>query len=243
MKFKFLSLFSLLILFGSCSNSETSEITLNFKLEYDGEPLVFFEPVLYPDGREFEFTRFSYYVSDISLINDDESLTIQDVDYLDLTASHSSIEDAQNGLSYKIELDDPFSYDELNFNLGLTSDLNSTTPQDHNSSSALSLTGEYWSSWNSYVFVKIEGRLDLDGDGITDGIALHLGSDNALRNITIQNLDSRDEINVIIDAKQIFENMGNVFDIDTNPRIHSLTQMDQINMLMDNFVESITVRD
>ena len=235
----FVSLISLSIFFSSCSKSDVSELAFNVKLEYNGEPLVFFEPVDYGDGREFEFTRFSLYVSDLSLIKDDVAVEVMDVDYWDLTSSHADIASATAGFNYNLDLDEAMSYDAVQFNIGLNSEQNASTPQDHNSSSALSLTGEYWANWNSYVFVKIEGRMDLDNDGISDGIALHLGSDEALRQVELQQLDSPETIGLKIDLAQVFEG----FDIDNNPRIHSLNQMPQINLLSDNLVESIVVEN
>jgi len=226
-------------MFASCGSSDIKELNINFKLEYDGEPLVFFEDVAYPDGRNFEFTRFSFYISEISLENESNSTLVKDVDYIDLTPSHSSLTAASEGYDYLLELPEKMSYQNVRFNIGLTDLQNDTKPEDYNSSSPLSLTGEYWSNWESYVYAKIEGRIDLDGDGISDGVALHLGSSEALRNVFLENLDSAEEVEITIDMKKVFERNGIIYDINATPRIHSLNQLDQTNILMDNLKAAI----
>ncbi len=241
MRIKIIGLLALMVAFSSCGDEESKEINLNFKLEYDGEPLVMFEEYEYPGGGAFEFSRFSFYVSEVSLVSGSESTEISDVDYLNLTASHSTTESAQEGYDYTISYSDVSDFESLSMNFGLTDAQNASQPEDHRSDSDLSLTGEYWSGWESYVYVKIEGRMDLDNDGVTDGVALHLGSDAAKRAITIDGLDSNDEITFTIDAKKIFERDGNIYDIYANPRIHSLEQLDNALILMDNFMESIEV--
>ncbi|MGA0284172.1 MAG: MbnP family protein [Saprospiraceae bacterium] len=235
----FLFLSSILV-FASCSDSdESASMTMNFKLKYADEPLVFFEEYEYPDGRSIEFTRFSFYLSDISSLKDGEKTSWVRDEYIDLTASHSNLSDAEEGFDYVLDNETGGGYDALQFNLGLTPAQNQTRPEDYPSSSSLSLTGEYWSNWESYVFVKIEARSDLDGDGISDGIALHLGADDAMRSLIVNELNPDLPINISIDLEKVFNRDGEVFDIVNNSRIHSLDQIPLIQWLMDGLVESL----
>ena len=241
MKLKTLILGLMVIGLASCGSDSSEALTLNFKMVYDDEPLVMFSPYTYPDGREIEFSRVSFYLSDFQLTDEDGVASqISEVAYLDLSASHSDLAKAQTGLDYTIEFDESMNYESLSFNFGLTDAQNATTPEDYNSSSPLSLSGEYWSNWGSYVYVKVEGRIDLDGDGISDGFALHLGSETARRNLTLDNLGSAASINLEMDLYRLFDNDGEVYDIDANPRIHSLNQLDQTDLLMDNFMSSMS---
>ena len=77
--------------------------------------------------------------------------------------------------------------------------------------------------------------MDLDNDGSTDGIALHLGADQATRTLNFDGLNSNEELNLKIEVSEIFKD----FDIDANPRLHSLNQMPQIELLSDNLAESV----
>ena len=113
----------------------------------------------------------------------------------------------------------------------------------------MSLSGEYWAAWNSYVFTKIEGKGDNNGDGTFDDpqIALHLGSNEALRtpqfdkNIHVHE-GMATELDVIIDVQKIFDNGTSIYDILDSPSLHSLDQMTQINELSDNFQATIKIQ-
>ena len=61
--------------------------------------------------------------------------------------------------------------------LGLSPSLNGTQPGDYAAGHALS--NNYWSWALGYVFMKIEGNADLDGDGeFTDKLTYHVGKDD-----------------------------------------------------------------
>ena len=58
-------------------------------------PLVMQQDYRYPDGRKVRFTRVSFYISDLTFSGDDRAVLIKDVDFVDLTSSHSSLNNAQ----------------------------------------------------------------------------------------------------------------------------------------------------
>jgi len=224
-------------LFISCGSDSENNATLNFKLEYAGEPLVMFQEYDYPDGNKIEFSRISFYVSDL-LLNTDGSSYDSGEFYVDLTTAHSEIALSQNGLDLSIGNIEANNIQSISFNLGLNPELNGTVPTDYPSSSDLSLTGEYWSNWNSYVFAKLEGRLDRDGDGTKEAFALHLGSDEAMRALAFANTENDNTFNFSIDVEKVF-NKGSLYNIAETPNIHSLNQIDKINQLMDNLASSV----
>ncbi len=232
-----LSIVATCLFFTSCGDS--SDYMANIKLEYDGEPLVMFEEVTYPSGQSLELTRVSFFLSDVTLSGSENVNVVKEVDYLDLTAAHATSELASNGFDYKlIESED--EYNTLSFNIGLTSAQNATVPEDYPSSNVLSNNGEYWSGWNSYVMMKIEGMIDLDGDGAREkGIALHLGTDEVTRSFTTS-VDS-DKINITIDLKDVFDCGGEVHDIVNTPAIHNLAKLPEAIRLMDNLECAMTI--
>lgn len=229
------------VLFVSCGEDENRTVDLNFKLNYDGEPLVFFQEYSYPDGRIIEFTRFSFYISELAVAGEGLSIPVKEAQYVDLTLAHSSAEKAVNGLDLSFDTQSTDDFDAVSFNIGLTAEQNATKPEDYPSSSDLSLSGEYWSNWESYVFVKIEARSDLDGDGISEGIALHLGSDNAMRPVQVNDVNSAKQINLSMDLYDLFVQNGEIYDLENNARIHSLNQIPLIDWLMDSLESSIEV--
>ena len=235
-----LTFLSMSIFLISCGGDDDNTAVINLKLEYAGEPLVMFQEFDYPDGNKIEFSRISFYISDIELTTDGASYNGGEI-YVDLTTSHSSLESSNKGLNINISDVKEDNIQSFSFNLGLNPTLNASLPSDYPSSSDLSRTGEYWSNWNSYVFVKLEGRLDRDGDGIKEAFALHLGSDEAMRSLSFNNLDNDRNIELSVDVEKVF-NTGTLYDIAETPNIHSLSQIDKINQLMDNLAGSFVLK-
>ena len=237
-------LFCLLSLFLGCSE-DTNTIAINFKLTYDNVPLVMFEDYTYPDGKKLQITRFSFYLSELSINQGSEIKLIKDVDFINLTKSHSSIEGARQGLNYiSDEIDGGF--ETLSFNFGLTETQNASVPADYNSGHPMAKPGEYWVAWDSYIFIKAEGWVDLDDDDIPEtGIALHLGSNAVKRSISTPITNPEEEIEIIIDLHALFENTetGKIYDIAANPQLHSLSQLPAAQELVDNLVQSISLNN
>jgi hypothetical protein len=217
----------------SCGGDDEQQINVNFKLEYNQEPLVMFQEYDYAEagGIPIEFSRISFYVSEVKLNIDGQEELFKDADYIDLTESHSTLEKAEEGYTYNVgsTTGDPSS---ISFNFGLTSAQNATVPTDYPSSSALSRTAEYWTGWSSYVMYKIEGNMDLDGDGVLERpIALHMGTDSVTR-FTSGNYD--DNLTISLDIQKIFNCNGEIYDIEATPMIHNLNQVDKAEQLADN---------
>ena len=114
-------------------------------------------------------------------------------------------------------------------------------PQNH----PLFFSGEYWDSWDSYIFFKIEGKADVDMDGTKETpIALHGGSNAAFRakDFTMDfSVEAQKTTTLVftIDVKDIFDNNGTVYDLVETPQIHSLSQIPQTNELADNLKEAM----
>ena len=225
-------------LFVGCGNDDPKDYTMNIKLEYDEAPLVMFDKVAYPSGQAMEITRFSFFISDLKLTATDGSLSAIDVDYIDLTESHADLELARNGLDYLISAPEA-DYSSISFNIGLTPAQNATKPQDYPSSNVLSNSGEYWPGWDTYIMLKIEGMIDLDGDGVLEkGIALHLGMNEVTRSVSTG--FSGDDVNIVIDVKNIFECNGDLHDIVNTTAIHNLSKLPEAIRLMDKLGCALT---
>ncbi len=233
----FIGILSILILVSSCgSDPSQKEVTINAKLTYDGNPLVMFEDYTYPTGETLFFTRFSFFIDNLNL---GENQVIER-DYIDLTNAHLTSADAIVGERIATTKLDPGTYD-MTFGIGVDQDLNSKTPIDFDAGDVLSMVAEYWPGWESYVFVKAEGKIDLDGDGTKEtGFALHLGDDGAYRNITYQNIDleNNDNTTITIDLKSFFGQVGAYYDIASVPQIHTPEQDEQVAELADNLTQA-----
>lgn len=244
---KYLS-FILALSFGffGCGSDEPKEETLsiNFKLTYDNDPLVMFQQYDYPQGNKIYFSRVSFYMSNVTLINDDtpdgSQFLLSSNDYIDLTNSHITTELAEEGMTVGYGLTTE-NIDQIFFNIGLNSIDNATVPTDHTSDNDLSLSGEYWPGWESYIFAKIEGMIDLDGDGeLEQPVALHLGTDDAKRELLTAMLNNEKDLEFIIDIEKVFNQNGQIYDIATTPQIHTIAEVDAINAI--NFLSTGLIR-
>ena len=227
----------LLVMFSSCDpDPENGSLDLNIKLKYDEKPLVMFEAYEYPDGRSISFNRFSFYISELKL----DDTEISNVEYLNLTNANADISASTNGFDWEINEIEPGDYKNLNFLVGVTAENNKKTPGEYDSDSPLANPAEHWFSWNSYIFLKVEGNMDMDGDGERETpIALHLGSDEALRTISLDkeitiNSNENTKAEIEIDLYNFFGGTDQTYDIDSNPSIHALGQIDAVVALSNN---------
>lgn len=252
---KFFRPFALVILvlpifFWGCNDDDpiagSGDLKLKFKLRYGDQTLVMFDNYTYPSGQKMTFSRFSFFLADVKLKNASGSVGIHDISYHNLTNSHTGAIQAANGYDYTIGGVKPGSYNSIQFTLGVPKASNDKTPADFSNDHVLSNQAEYWSGWKSYVFTKTEGLIDLDGDGtLESGYALHTGANESLRtielpaNIVIE--EGKEEgLTIIIDVKKEFGS-NPVYDIETNPQIHSLSQMPFVKQLIDNLTTAFSV--
>ncbi len=235
---------ALLVIPQSCSVlEETGDVVLLIKLEYGGEPLVMFDEQVYPDGRKIAIDRFSMYMSELTMDN----FIFSDVEYVDLRESHQTLEGAQAGYTLELGTFDLGSYDGFSFNIGLTDEQNAMVPSDFESDNPLSLLGEYWNGWTSYIFAKIEGKYEGDGDDIMDDpMALHVGTVAARRTVDfdreiIVEAEKTTTLEMTIDLEEVFMHES-TYDIDATPQIHHLGQTPKALEVADRLAASITLR-
>ncbi len=228
-----------ILTFGSCDEDDKTNVSLIFKLEYGGEPLVMFQDYAYPDGKTIQFTRFSFYLSDLTYRSSEDVQEIEPVDFVNLTSSHTDLSSSMEGFQYRTDKVDVSKIEEISFNMGLTESQNQSVPADYASGHPLARPGEYWVAWDSYIFAKIEGWIDLDNDGEAEtGIALHLGSNEVMQEINLPVSTTGGTIDIIFDLKSAFEG-DQIYDIEANPQLHSLSQLPAATELARNLSNSI----
>lgn len=238
-------LFALIsIVFISCGDdaNETADVTLNFKLVNGGESIAAFDKFEYPLGYNLFLTKYSFFLSDIMLSNDAGDQLLLDYAWMDLMADQIDEQTANEGKSITLSDFPVGEYTQLKLNLGVDEGTNAMSPSDFSASNTLGNTGEYWAGWSSYIFHKIEGKIDEDGDGAFEkNIALHIGSDDAFRaksesrNISI----SKDGDNIItfeIDLQDVMNIDGSFFDINAMPQVHSEMALPRVLPIMDALI-------
>jgi hypothetical protein len=228
------------VLLISCGEDELIDTSVRVKMNYNGTPLVMFEEMQYPDGRTMFFTRISFYIENLQISSSSgNKYSLLDREYIDLTVDHGTSSSALKGSEIgSIEL--PSDTYSVNFDIGVNPIDNAKTPVDFTSDNVLSRTSEYWSGWTSYIFARVEGKIDLNGDGVLEeGFSLHMGGDDAFRSIECSNKTVDGENNEIViemELKNLFGSDINIYDIDSNPQIHRPDQNKYVIELVDNLV-------
>lgn len=238
-------LLGLCLLFTRCDDKveEFGKLEITYKLQYGGKTLAMFDHYQYPNGDSLFFSRFSFYMSKLTLSNSDTSLRIEDISYNNLTTSHETKAKAEQGYVKTYDQIPTDVYSTISFGLGVPSEDNNKNPNNFPSSNVLSEATEYWAGWNSYIFAKTEGNIDLAGNGGYDtGVSLHLGSNDAFRNLSFSKpieikSDEVTKLTIFIDLRKEFEN-GTIYDIASDPQTHSLSQSAQVNQLATNLKTS-----
>lgn len=217
-------------------------LDIRFRLIYDGEPVNYFDPVEYPTGDSILFSKVSFYLSNVKL--DDK--IVKEVDYVNLQKSATDSEDMDYYLYNSIHTA-AGGYDRLSFDIGLPSELNAMKPADFDSKSPLARPDEYWNSWESYIFAKIEGRIDLDDEteGYEQPVLIHMGSDESLMKFEFDKSGNigpeRGIVTIDIDLEKVFDDNGDVYDIATTPTTHSLENLPQILIIRENMEKALSI--
>ena len=199
-----------------------------------------FTDITYPDGKKMQFQRVSFYMSEVLIEGGGSSTELSDVEQLNLTDTHSDPANLRpTTLFYSQE--NFQDYDRLIFRIGLTPEQNASSFSDHSASSPLASVGEYWPTWNSYVFAKFEGNIDINNDGVYgagETFLLHTGGDRIKSTFGEFDLNttSPGQININIDLEKVFERNGEIYDLANFREIHTLTDenIERMNWLMEN---------
>lgn len=215
------------------------DIPFRFQLRYDGTPLQMLQDYQYPDGKTIRFTRFSFYLSELVLEGEGQSEEVLEVAFVDLSPLHTSGSVNETpSFTTRTTISD---ITNVRFVLGLTEEMNQRVPADFESSHPLAAPGEYWLAWDSYIFVKVEGWVDFDDDGMAETpMAIHLGSNEVRRSLDFSLSENTNQITFDIDLRSFFM-IDELYDIEANPQIHSLSQLPESVQLADNLTRAIHV--
>lgn len=187
-KFLFPTLFAALLVFAGCDGTKditnpASDLTITFKAVYDGQPLEKYKTYPY-DNYEVDFIRFNAFMANIVLLDGNKEVRLSDIEWVDFTPDLAPTNKA---------LDVPITfknvpggnYTGIRLGYGVPPALNAKQPKDFAFTHPLSRENEYWLGWGSYIFNKIEGRVDLNSNGVFDGgLIYHCGSDAVYREYT-----------------------------------------------------------
>jgi hypothetical protein len=175
-------------LFSAChDHGSSSEGGVNFdatfRATYNGNRFVKYFPYNY-NGYPLKLSRFTLFLSDITLLNGSESVEISDVEYLDFTPDNAS-NDTSVLLKVTFKNVPEGEYTGIRMGYGVAANNNSKNPADFPTTSPLYNDNEYWLGWKSYIFAKIEGTGDANNDNQDDHFLIyHCGGDGVYKTFT-----------------------------------------------------------
>ncbi|TNE66991.1 MAG: hypothetical protein EP344_02145 [Bacteroidetes bacterium] len=249
-------LFSLLVglfLFAGCDGSEDivqppgTTFTVTFKALYDGQPLEKYKNYDY-DTYQVQFSRFNTFMSNIALLDGATTMPLSAIEWVDFTPDTAPD-------NFAVEVPVTFSavpegtYTGIRLGYGVPPALNAKQPKDFATDHPLSRENEYWLGWQSYIFNKIEGQVDLDKNGVFDGgLVYHCGSDAVFRTYDFTlpiKVEPGSGITVEFDLKDLFVISGSWLDL--NDPYNHITSNDVndvviATILMDNFDAATAVK-
>ena len=246
-------LFSFIILLSisGCKKDEetTGAVEIKIQLQYEGLPYVQSEVIQYNDDIQLFFSRLSFFISDANIVSTgNQSILLTELDYWRIAEAQFDSNSAEAGFSKRFDNIPTGSYNQLEFSIGVPPEMNAQAPSDFDSNSPLSDFSEYWEAWESFVFVKVEGKADSAGDGSFDtGLAFHIGGDQSYRrlngNINLEVLeDEVAQISLIIDLKKMFETDSGMFDVLATPRLHTEELISVAQQLLNQLVSGFLIQ-
>ncbi len=218
------TLAAFVLLFTACREPDEIDLDLTILAEYDGTSLTMLEKNSYED-LTLRFTTSDFFMSNISLISDENEVILNEVDFLDFSMNNTTSEAAEEGLTLRFENIEPDEYHTIRFGLGVDETNNAKMPADFTSDNVLSNAGLHWPSWFSYVFMRMEGKFDTDENGTFDsGYVFHVGTDDNYAVVELplsSTLQAGSEkVTIALDHKKLFETPTGYFDIPANPFNH-----------------------
>ncbi|MEM6726410.1 MAG: MbnP family protein, partial [Bacteroidota bacterium] len=201
--------------------------------------------------------NLGFYASDIRLIDAlGAEVILSEVEYVDFQNVSFDAQAAENGISITYT-DVPVGiYTGVKFGLGVKPDLNTMVPADFPSTSPLADAGNHWTAWDSYIFMKVEGRTDIDGDGqqFEGNFLYHTGGDPLYRTVSFEDVsnsivlttEQTPTVAFELETKDIFSDGSLNQDI-VDQNVSHTTPDDQTSQsisifITDNFVNAFTIK-
>lgn len=232
-----------------------TEYPLNIVLKatYDNAPFVMETAQPYFDGSDVLITELRFFLSDLKLSNaSGAEVQLADVLSFDLKNSHRTLAEATEGLTVKFNEVAAGTYTNLSMIVGLNPTVNGTTPDQYANPHVLSFSENYWPLWNSYVFVRMDGKLDTIGAAapFDHSFTYHAGGDDRARTLSIpvsveKSEEAAAQINLELDVKKIFGDGSDFIDIKSKFMTHSnpgsSAQIDLANTVADGFMNALSL--
>ena len=219
------------------------QLMINLAASYDGLPLVMNQVVDY-NGAAMRINVSEFYMSEIELSDGSNQVPVSTIEYAKFTGASG---EATTSLVFD-EIP-AGTYTELRFYVGVPADLNAMKPEDFSLEHPLSNSATYWQNWQSYIFSKLEGKLDTAGLGSTDlTFIYHSGKDDLYTEVRIPLTTPLEiksgvfnDLNLIVEHKALFKQGNGYLDIAAKPTAHNANDLAYPIIILGNFESGISL--
>lgn len=240
--FLFLALVSTLLFIGCKDDGgnepQLAELTLEFSFTVGDEDLVLGDNYEI-NGAMVNFEAANYYVGGLEMLQEDG--TNIDLSQSYLLAGLGNTANVQGTLQVS-------DVTKTSFFVGVDETTNMQTETDFTSRPAgdplgLQDPAMHWNWMTGYKFLRVDGNVDTDADGMPDtGIAYHLGSAAMLKNLEFnQTIDLKGGKNTVtfeLDLEKFFNGVDLAVEVDT----HTGNNLPLAERIRDNLDTALTVK-
>lgn len=230
----------------------SGEIELNFKAFFGDDPLVMYNSTYdYDTDVKVFFEKFQFYLADVVLLGDSNTgeEELVEIDLIDFTGMQDQAA-AEAGVTKNFNDIPVGNYTAIRLGIGVPADQNATQGTDYSDSHPLGIDGMYWSGWSSFIFAKIEGKTDSNGDGVHDdaNLSYHTGTDEVYQEIVIpiqlmvEENKKSPTIGLDVNIQTLFQHDAGLLDIIENPGVHTDQHLHIAKAIMDMFQDAVSLR-
>ena len=218
------------------------DLNINIKSFYNSKPLIINQINDY-NGKKIRFTRLSFFVTSPRATTSGKTVQFSNSTFLSNFTAEDSLKANQNiRLSFNAIAG---NYTAIDFGIGVPTADNAKQPKDFSSTDDLADAGNYWDAWNSYIFIKLEGLLDKDGDGrFETGVTLHAGGNELYKQLKYDKTfgigqGSPTYLNFELDINKLV----NGIDLTTYNSSHQVGDIATMRIMMNNLNTAMTLKN
>lgn len=225
-----------------CTPPVAGSLEMTFKAVYANRPLIINNVYDY-NGKKVRFEKLQFFIAyDAGGLETAVGANTPSTALVKLTNLTDSIS-AVTGVTVDIPLASR-TWSSINLGAGIPKTLNAKLPKDFSFPNGMADSGNFWDSWQSYIFAKLEGKIDKDGDGIFEtGITLHTGGDEVFtplkytKTFLIKDATTT-KVTFELNINELVKNI----DLTTVNSTHQVGDLSVMKVMMANFPTALTLK-
>jgi hypothetical protein len=213
-----------------------AQLALHFDHKLGNENFELNKDFVLSTGETVNFSFAKFYVSQITLMDDDGNANMMDK-YLLIDPSVHHVDIGQI---------DPQHVHVIKFNVGVDTAANHLDPTTYEPSHPLAPQSPsmHWAWASGYIFFKLEGTVDTDSDGnVDDTFEYHIGLDKFLRTVSsTKHTDVAGGEELMVDVEVDYARFFKGVDLNLELSAHGMDDPGLSGKIADNAVKAIVIQ-